>query len=159
MTKNKRTDTPVHTALTPLCEIHTRPLPPTSEPSSSNQQPLEAMDKNFSRNKSKLSRSPHLEPTLIPTSLDPKYHSAIIFKNNFENAISQASLSIPPKPNPNEEPPDIGDKDMEKVGKESSDSEYMEESEEDDSENSEESHFFVEADNMDVNQQGVEPLK
>ena len=48
---------------------------------------------------------------------------------------------------------------MEKVGKESSDSEYMEESEEDDSENSEESQFFVEADNMDVNQQGFEPLE
>ncbi|KAK9175423.1 hypothetical protein WN944_027430 [Citrus x changshan-huyou] len=159
VTRNEKTDTPEHTAPTPLREIHTRPLPPTNEPSSSKQQSLEAMDRNISRNKPKLSRTHHFEPTLIPTSLDPKYHSAIILKSNFENETSQTPPSIPPKPNPNEEPSDIGDRDMEKVGKESSDSEYMEESEEDDSENSEESQFFVEADNMDVNQQGFEPLE
>ena len=35
----------------------------------------------------------------------------------------------------------------------------MEESEEDDSETSEKSQFFVEVDNMDVNQQGFELLE
>ncbi|KAK9192762.1 hypothetical protein WN944_003455 [Citrus x changshan-huyou] len=115
--------------------------------------------KNISRNKSKLSRTHYLEPTLIPTSLDPKYHSTIILKNKSENGTVQAPLSIPPKPNPNEELPDIGDRDMEKVEEDSLDSEYMEESEEDESETSEESQFFVEADNMDVNQQGFEPLE
>ena len=48
---------------------------------------------------------------------------------------------------------------MEKVGEDSSDSEYIEESEEDDSDTSEKCQVFVEADNMDVNQQGFEPLE
>ena len=75
VTKNKKADTPEHTAPTLLREIHTRPPPPhTSDPSSSNKHPLESMEKNISRNKSKLSRTHNLEPTLIPTSLDPKYH-------------------------------------------------------------------------------------
>ncbi|KAL9445616.1 hypothetical protein AB3S75_018585 [Citrus x aurantiifolia] len=159
VTRNKKADTPEHTAPTPLRELHTRSPPNTSDPSSSNQHPLEAMEKNISRNKSKLSKTHHFEPTLIPTSLDPKYHSAIIFKNKLENEKFQAPLSIPPKPNPNEEPPDRGNRDMEQMGEDSSDSEYMEESEEDDSETSEESQFFVEADNMDANQQGFEPLE
>ncbi|KAH9734566.1 DUF4283 domain-containing protein [Citrus sinensis] len=77
--------------------------------------------KNISRNKSKLSRTHYLEPTLIPTSLDPKYHSTIILKNKSENGTVQAPLSIPPKPNPNEELPDIGDRDMEKVEEDSLD--------------------------------------
>ncbi|KAK9204277.1 hypothetical protein WN943_014535 [Citrus x changshan-huyou] len=159
VTSNKKADTPEHTAPTPLRKLHTRPLPHTSDPSSSNQHPLEAMEKNISRNKSKLSRTHHFEPTLIPTSLDPKYHSAIILKNKLENENFQAPLSIPPKPNPNEEPPDRGNRDMEQMGEDSSYSEYMEESEEDEAETSEESQFFVEADNMDVNQQGFEPLE
>ncbi|KAH9696710.1 DUF4283 domain-containing protein [Citrus sinensis] len=120
VTRNKKADTPEHTAPIPLRELHTRP-PHISDPSSSNQHPLEAMEKNISRNKSKLSRTHHTEPTLIPTSLDPKYHSTIIFKNKFENENFQAPLLIPPKPNPNEEPPDRGDRDMEKVGEDSSD--------------------------------------
>ena len=91
--------------------------------------------------------------------MDLKYHSVIIFKNKFENENFETPLSIPPKLNPNEEPHDRGDRDMEKVRDGSSYNEYMEESNEDDSETSEESQFFVEADHIDVNQQGFEPLE
>ena len=56
-------------------------------------------------------------------SLDPKYHSSIIFKNKVENENFQPPILIPPKPNRNDEPPDRGDKDVEKVGEDSSDSE------------------------------------
>ncbi|KAK9195305.1 hypothetical protein WN943_003425 [Citrus x changshan-huyou] len=38
-----------------------------------------------------------------------------------DNHKKTAPLSIPPKPNPNEEPPDIGDRDMENVEEDSSD--------------------------------------
>ncbi|KAH9671659.1 hypothetical protein KPL70_017449 [Citrus sinensis] len=75
-------------------------------------------------------------------------HSVVILENKLENGTIQAPPSIPPKPNPNEEPPDIGDRDMDKVEEDSSDSEYMEESEDDESETSDESQFFIEEDNI-----------
>ena len=131
----------------------------TSGFSSSNQHPIESMEKNISHNRSKSSMTHSLKPSLIQTSLDPKYHSTVILKNKSENGTIQAPPSIPPKPNPNEEPPDIGDMDMDKVEEDSSGSEYMEESEDDESETSDESQFFVEEDNMEVNQQGFEPLE
>ncbi|KDO48120.1 hypothetical protein CISIN_1g045413mg, partial [Citrus sinensis] len=79
--------------------------------------------------------------------------------NDMASGPFRAPHPVPPKPNPNEEPLDIGDRDMDKVDEDSSDGEYMEELEDDESETSDESQFFVEEDNMDVNQQGVEPLE
>ncbi|KAL9431996.1 hypothetical protein AB3S75_027078 [Citrus x aurantiifolia] len=56
MTRNKKAGTPEHTAPAPLRELHTRP-PHISDPSSSNQHPLEAMEKNISLS--------YLEPIIL----------------------------------------------------------------------------------------------
>ncbi|KAH9646492.1 hypothetical protein KPL70_024891 [Citrus sinensis] len=109
VTRNRKVATSEHTTLKPSREIHSTPPPP------------QPMEKNISRNKSKSSMTHYLEPTFIPTSLDHKYHSAIILKNNSKNGTIQAPPSMPPEPNPNEEPPDIGDREMDKVEEDSSD--------------------------------------